>query len=105
MEKDVAAKSLSKLMGYAGNRRVFRKEEKGITSAVQLLDPLVVNLDKKYPISILMLIVHSKKSRKQMVAAGACAYLQKLVEMNVDGAKKLHDSLGHGKLWGVFARP
>ncbi|CAA2939128.1 Armadillo repeat VAC8 [Olea europaea subsp. europaea] len=103
-EKEAAAKTLSKLMVYAGNRRMFRKEEKGITSAVKLLDPLVLNLDKKYPISILTSIVHYKKSRKQMVATGARSYLQKLVEMNVDGAKKLYDNLGHGKLWGVFAR-
>ncbi|KAL2482708.1 ARM repeat superfamily protein [Forsythia ovata] len=103
-EKEAAAKALSKLMGYTGNRRIFRKEEKGLTSAVQLLDPLVLNLDKKYPISILTLIGHSKKSRKQMMAAGACVYLQKLVEMDVNGAKKLYDSLGRGKLWGVFAR-
>ncbi|KAK2649216.1 hypothetical protein Ddye_016705 [Dipteronia dyeriana] len=35
---------------------------------------------------------------KQMVAAGACVHLQKLVEMDIEG-----DSLGRGKIWGVFA--
>ncbi|KAK4436818.1 hypothetical protein Salat_0015700 [Sesamum alatum] len=104
-EKAAAAKVLSVLMNYAGNRRIFRKEEKGIVSAVQLLDPLMQNLDKKYFVSILASVVHSKKCRKQMVAAGARGYLQKLVESDVEGAKRLLDSLGRGKLWGVFVRP
>ena len=92
-------------MLYAGNRKIFRKDERGIASAVQLLDPLVQNLDKKYPVSVLASLVHSKKCRKHMVAAGACVYTPKLVEMDVEGAKKLLDSLGSGKIWGVFARP
>ena len=29
-------------------------------------------------------------------------FLQKLVEMDVDGAKKLQETIGPGKLWGVF---
>ncbi|XP_021286063.1 uncharacterized protein LOC110417832 [Herrania umbratica] len=104
-EKEAAAMALSTLMLYAGNRKVFRKDERGIVNAVQLLDPLIQNLDKKYPVLILSELVHSKKCRKQMVAAGACVYLQKLVEMNVEGAKKLLESLSRGKIWGVFARP
>ncbi|GFQ00524.1 hypothetical protein PHJA_002196300 [Phtheirospermum japonicum] len=103
-EKEAAAKVLSMLMNYVGNRRIFRKEEKGIVNVAQLLDPLVRSLDKKYLVSILASLVHSKKCRKQMVAAGACVYLPKLVESDIEGAKKLLDSLGRGKLWGVFGR-
>ncbi|PIM98721.1 hypothetical protein CDL12_28795 [Handroanthus impetiginosus] len=103
-EKEAAAKALSVLMNYVGNRRIFRKEEKGIVCVVQLLDPLLQNLNKNYPILILTSLVQSKKCRKQMVAAGAIVHLQKLVEKNIEGAKKLLDSLGHGKLWGVFFR-
>ncbi|GMY15195.1 ARM REPEAT PROTEIN INTERACTING WITH ABF2 [Fagus crenata] len=104
-EKEAAAKALSILVLYAGNRRIFRKDERGLVSAVQLLDPLVQNLDKKYPVSILASLVHSKKCRKQMVAAGACVFLQKLVEMDVEGSKKLLDGLGRSKILGVFSRP
>lgn len=104
-EKEASVKALSSLMLYSGNRRIFRKEERGIVGVVQLLDPSIQNMDKKYPISILTSTVHSKSSRKQMVAAGACVYLQKLVDMDVDGAKKLLDSIGKGKLWGVFNKP
>nr|GMD84053.1 vacuolar protein 8 [Ipomoea batatas]GMD90145.1 vacuolar protein 8 [Ipomoea batatas] len=104
-EKDAAAKALSNLMAYPGNHRIFKNEERGIPSVVQLLDPILHNLDKKAPISILNAVVESKTCRKTMVAAGAVAHLQKLVEMEVDGAKKLLHRLCHGKLWGIFSRP
>ncbi|XP_073048460.1 uncharacterized protein [Primulina eburnea] len=103
-EKEAAAKALSTLMNYAGNRRILRKEEKGIVSVVILLDTSAQNLDKKYLISTLASLVHSKKCRKQIVAARAGVYLQKLVDLDVEGAKNLVDSLGRGKLWGVFAK-
>lgn len=102
-EKETAAKALSTLMLYTGNRRIFRKDEKGILSALQLLDPSIKNLDKKYPVSLLTSLVQCKKCRKQMVVAGACAYLQKLVEMDIEGSKKLLESLGRGKIWGIFS--
>ncbi|KAL5724447.1 hypothetical protein ACHQM5_007712 [Ranunculus cassubicifolius] len=103
-ERDAAAKALSSVMQYVGNRRVFRKEDRAIAATVQLLDPTIHNLEKKYPILILLSIAQSKKCRRQMVAAGAGSYLHKLVEMEIEGAKKLLESLGPGKLWGVFAR-
>ncbi|KAF9671761.1 hypothetical protein SADUNF_Sadunf12G0082000 [Salix dunnii] len=103
-EKEAASKALSLLVLYAGNRRVFRKTEGGIVSTVQLLDASIQNLDKKYPVSILASLVHSNKCRKQMIAAGASVHLKKLVDMNVEGSKKLLDGLGRGKIWGVFAR-
>ncbi|KAL5543823.1 hypothetical protein UlMin_007607 [Ulmus minor] len=103
-EKEAAAKALSSLMLYNGNRRIFRKDERGIVSTIQLLDPSIQNLDKKYPVSVLASLSHSKKCRKQMIAAGACSYLQKLVELDVEGSKKLLESLGRGKMWGVFSR-
>ncbi|KAJ6882564.1 hypothetical protein NC651_028988 [Populus alba x Populus x berolinensis] len=104
-EKEAAAKALSLIVLYAGNRRIFRKSEGGIVSTVQLLDTSIQNLDKKYPVSILASLVHSKKCRKQMIAAGASVHLKKLVDMNVEGSKKLLNGLGRGKIWGVFARP
>ncbi|XP_065872732.1 uncharacterized protein [Euphorbia lathyris] len=103
-EKEAAAKALSHLVLYAGNKRIFRKDEKGIVSAVLLLDPAIQNVDKKYPVSILASLIHSKKCRKQMIAAGAGLHLKKLVEADVEGSKKLLDGLGRGKIWGVFAR-
>ncbi|PWA87804.1 hypothetical protein CTI12_AA126680 [Artemisia annua] len=101
-EKQAAVRALSAILVCSGNRRIYRKEERGIVSVVQLLDPSIPNFDKKYPVSILMSLTHSKKCRKQMVNAGALLFLQKLVEMDVDGAKKLQETISRGKLWGVF---
>ncbi|KAL5979243.1 hypothetical protein ACLOJK_019141 [Asimina triloba] len=102
-ERDAAAKALSSVLLFAGNRRIFQKEERGVEAVVQLLDPTVRNLEK-YPISILTLVSNSKRCRKRMVAVGAYGYLPKLAEMEVEGAKKLLEHLGRGKLWGVFGR-
>lgn len=71
-------------------------------SVVQLLDPSLPNYDNKYHASILLSLTHSKKCHKQMVNAGALLFLQKLVEMDADGAKKLQETIGPGKLLGVF---
>ncbi|KAJ0800092.1 putative armadillo-like helical protein [Helianthus annuus] len=103
-EKQAAAKALSTVLVCLGNKRIYMKEQRGIASAVQLLDPTILNLDKKYPVSILMSLTHSKKCCKQIVDSGGLVYLQKLVEMEVDGAKKLQETISRGKLWGVFAR-
>ncbi|KAG6404143.1 hypothetical protein SASPL_136383 [Salvia splendens] len=104
-EKEAAAELLSNLMNYPRNRRIFSKEDKGIVCAVQLLNPSLDTLDnKKHAMSILGSLLQSKKCQKQIVAAGPSAHLQKLVGAEVEGAKKLLDSLGRGKLWGLFAR-
>ncbi|CAI9280616.1 unnamed protein product [Lactuca saligna] len=69
-EKQAASKALSSILIYTGNRRIYKKEQRGIVSAVSLLDPSIPNLDKKYPVSILMSLTHSKKCRIQMVNSG-----------------------------------
>ncbi|KAL7615888.1 hypothetical protein Lser_V15G01170 [Lactuca serriola] len=103
-EIEAAAKALSIILIYTENRRIYRKEQKGIMNVVHLLDPSIKNIDKKYPISILMSLTHSKKCCKQMVKSGALLHLLKLVTMEVEGAKKLQETIGGGKLWGVFKR-
>lgn len=103
-EKEMAAKALSSLMLYAGNRKIFLKEDNAIECTVQLLDDSEDNLDKKYLISILYSIVNSNRSRKQIVDAGAFDHLQKLMEIDIDGAKKLYESLRRNNTWSVFAR-
>ncbi|XP_009127330.2 uncharacterized protein LOC103852173 [Brassica rapa] len=104
-EKEAASKALSTLLVCTSNRKIFKKSDKGVLSLVQLLDPKITKFDKRYTVSALELLVTSKKCRKQVVAAGACLHLQKLVEMDVEGAKKLAENLARSKIWGVFARP
>nr|XP_043637800.1 uncharacterized protein LOC122608778 [Erigeron canadensis] len=104
-EIETSAKALSTILVCTENRKIYKKDQRGIVSVVRLLDSLVTNLDKKYPVSILMSLVHSKKCRKQMVNSGALLHLQKLVVMDVEGAKKLQEIIGGGKILGVFRRP
>ena len=54
IEQEVATRALSILLHFDGNRKLFRNEPKGILRTVQLLDPSNLNIDKKYPISILL---------------------------------------------------
>ncbi|XP_051148137.1 ARM REPEAT PROTEIN INTERACTING WITH ABF2-like [Andrographis paniculata] len=103
-EREAAAMALLELISYAPNRRILRKEEKGIICIVQLLDPSVKDLNREYPLSILSAIVHDKKCRKMAVVAGARLHLQKLVDANVAGAKKVLDGLRGGGPWGVFGK-
>nr|GEU37870.1 hypothetical protein [Tanacetum cinerariifolium] len=103
-EAEAASKALTTILIYTENTKIYKKDQRGIASVVRLLDPLVTGLDKKYPVSILMSLTRSKKCRKQMVNSGALLHLEKLIAMEIEGAKKLQESIGSGKLWGVFKR-
>ncbi|GJV44551.1 vacuolar protein 8 [Tanacetum coccineum] len=103
-EAEAASKALSAILIYTENTKIYKKDQRGIASVVRLLDPLVTGLDKKYPVSILMSLTRSKKCRKQMVNSGALLHLEKLIALEIQGAKKLQESIGGGKLWGVFKR-
>ncbi|KAE8710625.1 Long chain base2 isoform 1 [Hibiscus syriacus] len=76
-----------------------------IAPLIKMLDGKAVEEKEAGAMALSRLVLYAGNKKKQMVAAGACVYLQKLVEMNVEGAKKLLESLGRGKMWGVFARP
>jgi hypothetical protein len=103
-EREASVKALAYLMHVSGYRRIFRKDEGGIVNVVQLLDPLVGDVEKKYPVSVLLSLSQSRKCRKQMVAAGACGYLRGSLAMQVEEAKKLLECLGRGRILGVFPR-
>ncbi|KAI9120646.1 hypothetical protein K1719_007679 [Acacia pycnantha] len=85
-EKEAAAMALSILMLYAGNRRIFRKDERGIVSAT---------CRKQIEAAAMALLI-------LMLYAGV--HTRKLVEMNVEGSKKLLDIIGRTKIWEAFAR-
>lgn len=103
-EREASVKALAYLMHVSGYRRIFRKDEGGIVNVVQLLDPLVGDVEKRYPLSVLLSLSQSRKCRKQMVAAGACGYLRGNLATQVEEAKKLLECLGRGRILGVFPR-
>ena len=61
-------------------------------------------MDRRFPVAVLLAVSQSRRCRKQMVAAGACGFLQGLMAAEVDGAKRLAECLGKGKMLGVFPR-
>jgi hypothetical protein len=61
-------------------------------------------VETRFPVSVLLAVAQSRRCRKQMVAAGACGFLQGLVASEVVGAKRLAERLGKGKMLGVFPR-
>ncbi|KAF8652247.1 hypothetical protein HU200_062883 [Digitaria exilis] len=105
-ERDAAARALAALLAASGAcRKLFRKDERGIVNAVQLLDPLgPPGVERRFAVAVLLAVSQSRRCRKQMVAAGACAFLQGLMVAEVEGAKKLAECLGKGKMLGVFPR-
>jgi hypothetical protein len=103
-ERDAGARALAALMAASSYRKLFKKDEMGIVNVVQLLDPVVRGVDKRFPVSVLLAVSQSRRCRKQMVAAGACGFLQGHLAAEVEGAKKLSECLGRGKMLGVFPR-
>ncbi|KAG2562178.1 uncharacterized protein LOC120644453 [Panicum virgatum] len=105
-ERDAAARALAALLASSGAcRKLFRRDERGVAGAVRLLDPAGARgVDRRFPVAVLLAVAQSRRCRKQMVAAGACGFLQGLMAAEVDGAKRLAECLGKGKMLGVFPR-
>jgi len=112
-ERDGAARALAAVLATSSAcRKAFRKDERGVVNAVQLLgDPSgsgsrggVGVEERQFPVWVLLAVAQSRRCRKQMVAAGACGFLQGLVGAEVEGAKRLAECLGKGKMLGVFPR-
>ena len=101
--REVAAQALASLVSCAANAREM-KDDKCVPSLVQLLDPSPANTAKKYAIACLLTLSGTKRCKKVMVSHGAIGYLKKLSDMDVAGAKKLHERLERGRLRSMFSR-
>ncbi|XP_027350672.1 vacuolar protein 8 [Abrus precatorius] len=102
--REVAAQAIASLMIVSQNRREVQKDDKSVPNLVQLLDPSPQNTAKKYAVSCLGSLSSSKKCKKLMISYGAIGYLKKLTEMEIPGAKKLHERLERGKLRSLFSK-
>ncbi|RDX83214.1 U-box domain-containing protein 3, partial [Mucuna pruriens] len=96
--REVAAQAIASLMSVSQNQREVKKDDKSVPNLVQLLDPNPQNTAKKYAVTCLGSLSSSKKCKKLMISYGAIGYLKKLTEMDIPGAKKLHERLERGKL-------
>ncbi|XP_057980542.1 uncharacterized protein LOC131166213 [Malania oleifera] len=102
--REVAAQAISSLVTLSQNCREVKRDDKSVPNLVQLLDVSPHNTAKKYAVSCLSSLSSSKKCKKLMISYGAIGYLKKLTEMDVPGAKKLHERLERGKLRSLFSR-
>ncbi|CAN6381355.1 unnamed protein product [Urochloa humidicola] len=105
-ERGAAARALAALMESSREcRKMFRKDERGVAAAVRMLDPASAGGgERRFAVAVLLAVAQSRRCRKQMVAAGACGFVQGMVSEEVEGAKKLAECLGKGKMLGVFPR-
>ncbi|XP_010523721.1 PREDICTED: vacuolar protein 8 [Tarenaya hassleriana] len=102
--REVAAQAVAGLVTVPQNCREVKRDEKSVSSLVQLLEASPSNTAKKYAVSSLAALSASRKCKKLMVSYGAVGYLKKLSEMEVPGAKKLLERLEKGKLRSFFSR-
>jgi len=102
--REVAAQALASLVSWPPNAREVRRDDKGVPSLVQLLDPSPANTANKYAIACLLTLAAAKRCRKLMISHGAIGYLKKLSDMDVAGARKLLERLERGSLRSLFSR-
>ncbi|MED6185345.1 hypothetical protein PIB30_056147 [Stylosanthes scabra] len=102
--REVAAQAIASLISLSRNQREVKKDDKSVPNLVQLLDPSPQNTAKKYAVSCLGSLSSCKKCRKLMISYGAIGYLKKLTEMDIPGAKKLHEKLEKGDFRSLFSK-
>lgn len=104
--QEIAAKALVLLLSVKSNRKELVRDEKSLMRLAQMLDPRFEAVSKKFPVSVVAAIMAggSHGCRKRLVAAGVYGHLQRLVEMEVAGAKKALQRLSGNRLTSIFSR-
>ncbi|XP_047333910.1 uncharacterized protein LOC124937654 [Impatiens glandulifera] len=104
--QEVAAHALVTLLSVKCNRKDLVRDEKSLMRLVQMLDPKIDMVPKKFPLLIVSAIMAggSQGCRKRLVAAGAYGHLQRLSEMEIPGAKKVLQRLSGNRLKSIFSR-
>lgn len=103
--QEMATQSLVLLLTVKSNRKNLIRDDESVMRLVQMLDPKNETVPKKLPLAVISAIMEggSKGCRKKLVAAGACKYLQNLVEMEVAGAKKALQKLSGNRLKSILS--
>ncbi|KAH6835980.1 ARM repeat superfamily protein [Perilla frutescens var. hirtella] len=104
--QEVTAKALVVLLTVKSNRKELVRDEKSLMRLAQMLDPRYEAVSKKFPVSVVAAIMAggSHGCRRRLVAAGVYGHLQRLVEMDVAGAKKALQRLSGNRLTSIFSR-
>lgn len=101
----IAARVLVSLLSIRSNRKELSKDAKSMTRLVQMLNPKSNDgLSKNLPVSVVLALAEDRGGcRKRIVAAGACQHLQKLVELDVSGAKRALQRISGGRFKNLFS--
>ncbi|XP_047322799.1 protein CELLULOSE SYNTHASE INTERACTIVE 3-like [Impatiens glandulifera] len=102
--QEVAAQAMVSLLTVKCNRKDLVKDEKSLVGLVEMLDPKLELVSKKFPVAIVAAIMTggSHSCRKRLVKAGAYGHLKSLSEMDVPGAKKALQKLSVNRLKSIF---
>ncbi|KAK6919301.1 Armadillo [Dillenia turbinata] len=104
--QEVATNALVSLLSVRSNRKEFVRDEKSVMRLVQMLDLKNESITKKFPLMVVAGILDggSRGCRRRLLDAGAYGHVQKLVDMEVFGAKKVMQRLSGSRLKSIFSR-
>lgn len=102
--QESAGRALLALFSLKSNRKGFVRDEKSLTRFVRMLDPQFQEIDKKYPVSILLVLAMGggNGTRRRLADAGSCQHLQKLADADVPGAKKALHKISNNRFKSLF---
>ncbi|KAL5200881.1 hypothetical protein ABZP36_035235 [Zizania latifolia] len=104
--QESAGHGLLALMTLKSNRKELIRDEKSVTRLLHMLDPRNEEIDKKYPVSIVLALAMGggNGTRRRLADAGVCQHLQKLAEAEVPGAKKALQRISGNRLKSLLSR-
>lgn len=104
--QESACQALLTLMTLKSNRKELVRDEKNLTRLVQMLDSRNEEIDKKYPVSVLLALAMGggNGTRRRLADAGACQHLQKLADAEVPCAKKVLQRISSNRFKSLLSR-
>lgn len=104
--QESAGRALLALMTLKFNRKELVRDEKSVTRLLHMLDPRNEEIDKKYPVSVVLALAlgGGNGTRRRLADSGICQHLQKLAEAEVPGAKKALQRISGNRLKSLLSR-
>uniref|UniRef100_A0ACD5Y3N0 Uncharacterized protein n=2 Tax=Avena sativa TaxID=4498 RepID=A0ACD5Y3N0_AVESA len=104
--QESAGRALLALMTLKSNRKELVRDEKNMTRLVKMLDLRNEEIDKKYPVSILLALAMGggNGTRRRLADSGACQHLQKLADAEVPCAKKALQRISSNRFKSLLSR-
>lgn len=96
--------TFSSLFLIKSNRKEFIKDDVGASCLVGLLNPENGSMAKKFHLLAIKALSNSDNGKKKIVNVGGCQHLEKLVELEMVGAKNILNKIaGNYKLLKILS--